>query len=177
MTVVLRTELKPQTLTGAVREAVESVDKNQPLSDARTMDDIVSSSVAPRRFKMLLLGLFALLALVLAAVGIYGVIAYSCSQRTHEFGIRMALGAKPGDILKSVIRQGFRLALIGVGIGVVGAFALTRFIASLLYGVKPTDPVTFTAVTLLLIGVTVLASYFPARRATKVDPVVALRDE
>jgi predicted permease len=177
MTFVLRTESKPEMLVGAVREAVESVDKNQPLSAAESMDKVIANSVAPRRFQMMLLGLFALLALVLAAVGVYGVINYSCSQRTHEFGIRMALGAERRDILKLVIRQGFRLALIGVGIGVVGGLALTRFIASLLYAVRPTDPVTFTAVSLLLAGVAVLASYFPGRRVTRLDAGAVLRRE
>jgi putative ABC transport system permease protein len=177
MTFMLRTGLDPETLAGAVRKAVESVDKNQPLSDVKAMDQVVANSAAPRRFRMLLLGQFALIALVLAAVGIYGVIAYSCSRRTHEFAIRLALGAERSDILKIVIRQGVSVALSGVCIGVVGAFALTRFIASLLYGVKPTDPETFVGVSLLLIGVALLASYIPARRATKVDPMVALRYE
>lgn len=177
MTFVLRTDLNPQTLAGAVRRAVENVDKNQPLSETRTVDEVVANSVAPRRFRMLLIGQFALLALALAAVGIYGVVAYSCSRRTHEFAIRLALGAERRDILKLVVRQGLLLALSGVGIGVLGAFALTRFIASLLYGVKPTDPRTFVGVSLLLIAVALLASYLPARRATKVDPIVALRYE
>ena len=177
MTFAIRTEAEPQNLTAAVRKAVAGIDKNQPLSEAATMDEIIANSVAPRRFRMLLLGLFVLLALVLAAVGTYGVIAYTCSQRTHEFGVRLALGAEQGDILKLVIRQGFMLALIGVGVGIGGAYALTRFLATLLYGVKPTDPVTFTAVSLLLMCVTVLASYIPARRAMKVDPMLALRYE
>jgi putative ABC transport system permease protein len=177
MTFAVRTEAEPQSLTAAVRKAVAGIDKNQPLSEAATMDEIIGRSVAPRRFRMLLLGLFALLALVLAAVGTYGVIAYTCNQRTHEFGVRLALGAEQGDILKLVVRQGIMLALIGVGVGIGGAYALTRFMASLLYGVKPTDPLTFTAVSLVLMIVTVLASYLPARRAMKVDPMVALRHE
>jgi putative ABC transport system permease protein len=131
---------QPQTLAGAVRQTVEGIDKNQPLSEARTMDDIIVDSVAPRRFQMLLLGLFALLALVLAAVGIYGLFTHSCSQRTHEFGIRMALGAERRHILKVVVGQGFRLTLIGVGIGLAGGLALTRLVSSLLYGVKSTAP-------------------------------------
>jgi putative ABC transport system permease protein len=177
MTFVLRTPASPQALVGSVRQAVEGVDKNQPLSEAKTMDEVLANSVAPRRFQMMLLGLFALLALVLAAVGIYGVVTYSCSQRVHEFGIRMALGAERRDLLQMVIRQGAKLALIGVCIGIGGALALTRFLSSMLYGVQPTDPLTLVAVSLILTAVALLASYIPARRATKVDPIVALRYE
>jgi putative ABC transport system permease protein len=177
MAVVLRTPASPQALAGAVREAVASVDPNQPLSEAMTMDEILANSVAPRRFQMILLGLFALLALLLAAVGIYGVVSYSCSQRVHEFGIRMALGAERRDLLRLVIRQGAKLTLIGVGIGIGGALVLTRFLSSLLYGVKPTDPLTLAGVSLILTAVALFASYIPARRATKVDPMVALRYE
>ncbi|MGH9403105.1 MAG: ABC transporter permease, partial [Terriglobia bacterium] len=177
MTFVLRAESDPHMLAGAVRSAVQQVDKNQPLFDVTTMDEVIASAVAPRRFKMLLLGLFALLALILAAVGIYGVIAYFCSQRTHEFGIRMALGAQRKDVLKLVVGQGLKLTLIGVGAGIISALVLTRFLSSLLYGVKPTDPLTFIAVSLTLAGVALLASYIPARRAAKVDPMVALRHE
>jgi len=141
------------------------------------MDEVIARSVAPRRLQMMLLGLFALLALVLAAVGIYGVVSYSCSQRVHEFGIRMALGAERRDLLQLVIRQGAMLALLGVGIGMGGALALTRFLSSMLYEVKPTDPPTLLGVSLILAAVALLASYIPACRATKVDPMVALRYE
>ncbi|MGH9396420.1 MAG: ADOP family duplicated permease [Terriglobia bacterium] len=177
MTFVLRAASDPHMLAGAVRNAVQRIDKNQPLFDVTTMDEVIANSIAPRRFKMLLLGLFALLALALAAVGIYGVIAYFCSQRTHEFGIRLALGAQRQDVLKLVIGQGLKLMLIGVGAGIIGALALTRFLSSLLYGVKATDPLTFIAVSLILAGVALLASYIPARRAMKIDPMVALRHE
>jgi predicted permease len=177
MTFVLRTESQPEMLAGVVREAVESVDANQPLSAAEGMDKVIGNSVAPRRFQMMLLGLFALLASVLAAIGIYGVIICSCSQRTQEFGIRIALGAGRQDVLSMVLRQGIKLALIGVSLGIAGALALTRLLSSLLYGVKPTDPLTFFVVSLVLTVVALIASYIPARRATKVDPMVALRYE
>ena len=168
---------EPQTLISAVRKAVASTDMNQPLAMATTMDEVIATAIAPRRFKMLLLGLFALLAAVLATVGIYGVITYSCNQRTHEFGVRMALGAERCEILKLVVQQGLWLTLMGVGIGLTGAYLLTRFMATLLYGVKPTDPLTYTAVTLLLVGIAVLASYIPARRATRLDAAAVLRGE
>jgi len=177
MTFALRTSTSPQGLVKSVREAVLGVDKNQPLSAATTLDEVMADSVAPRRFQMTLLGLFALLALVLAAVGIYGVVTYSCSQRVHEFGIRVALGAERRDLLQMVIRQGAKVALIGVSVGVGGSLALTRFLSGLLYGVKPTDPLTLLGVTLFLTAVALLASYIPARRAMKVDPMVALRYE
>jgi putative ABC transport system permease protein len=177
MAFVLRTPGSPQALVAPVRKAVESIDKNQPVSEATTMDEVIAGLVAPRRFQMMLLGLFALLALMLAAVGIYGVVSYSCSLRVHEFGVRMALGAERRDLLGLVIRQGARLALIGVCVGLGGALALTRFLSSMLYGVKPTDPLTLLAVSLLLAVVALLASYIPARRATNVDPMVALRYE
>ncbi|PYU76413.1 MAG: hypothetical protein DMG52_04680 [Acidobacteria bacterium] len=177
MAFVLRTESSPLILAGAVREAVQSIDKNQPLSGATTMDEVIAKSVAPRRFRMLLLGLFALLALLLAVIGVYGVMAYSSTQRTHEFGVRIALGADRQDILKLVVRQGFKLALLGVSIGVGGALLLTRVLSSLLYEVSAHDPLTFSAVAALLMLVALAASYIPARRAMKVDPIVALRYE
>jgi putative ABC transport system permease protein len=177
MAFILRTTADPQPLVKTVRGAIESIDKNQPLSDATTMDEVIAGLVAPRRFQMMLLGLFALLALVLAAVGVYGVVSYSCSLRVHEFGVRMALGAERRDLLGLVIRQGARLALIGVFAGLGGALALTRYLSSMLYGIKPADPLTLLAVSLLLAAVALLASYIPARRATNVDPMVALRYE
>ena len=177
MSFMLRTSPNPQGLVNAVRNAVESVDKNQPLAEATTLDEVISGSVAPRRLQMMLLGLFALLALALAAVGIYGVISYSCSQRVHEFGIRMALGAERRDLLRMVIRQGAKLALVGVCVGIGGALVLTRFLSSMLYGIKPADPLTLVGVSLILAAVALLASYIPAQRTTKVDPMVVLRYE
>jgi len=177
MTFVIRTSGDPLALAGAVRKAVQSLDKDQPVSSVQSMTEMIASSTAPQWLRMMLLGLFALLALTLAAIGIFGVMAYSVNQRTHEIGIRMALGAERRDVLKMVVGQGLKLALIGVVIGIVGALVLTRFLSSLLYGVKPTDPLTFVAVSLLLIAVALVACYIPARRAAKVDPMVALRYE
>ena len=160
-----------------MREAVGEVDKEMPITSLRTMEDYLSESVSQRRFNAILLGAFAILALILAAVGLYGVISYSVLHRTHEIGIRIALGAKRRDVFKLVIGQGMLLALIGVAIGLGAAFALTRLMSGMLYGISPTDPLTFAGIALLLIAVALLACYVPARRATKVDPMVALRCE
>ena len=172
---VVRTNVDPLSLGATVRDTIWSIDKDQPVSDIRTMEEIVSEAVARQRFSMLLLGVFATLALVLAAVGIYGVMSYSVAQRTREIGIRMALGAQKKDVLKLTVGQGLRLVSIGVAIGLVAAFVLTRVMASLLFGVSATDPVTFIAISVVLISVAMLASFVPALRATKVDPMVALR--
>jgi len=142
-----------------------------------TIDQLMAKQVASQKFNMSLLGLFAFLAVILAGVGIYGVMAYAVTQRTHEIGIRMALGAEKSDVLRLVMRQGTILAALGIGIGSAGALALTRFLSSLLYDVRPRDPVTFVVVSGLLGGLALLATFLPARRATKVDPVVALRYE
>jgi len=142
-----------------------------------SMSQLASESLAPQRLVVLLLGVFASMALILALIGISGVIAYSATQRTHEIGIRMALGARPADVLRLVVDEGLILMLAGVSLGLVGALGLSRFISSLLYGVRPQDPVVFTLVPLVLAGVALLASYLPARRAARVDPTVALRYE
>ncbi|HEX5411181.1 MAG TPA: ABC transporter permease, partial [Terriglobia bacterium] len=177
MTLVIRSGYNPADLAGEVRHAVESIDPNEPVYNVQTMSQVVTRSLGPRRMSTFLLGLFALLALVLATVGIYGVVSYTAAQRTHEIGIRMALGAQKRDVLRLVLGQGMILTLIGVGIGIVGALGLTRFLSSLLYGIKPTDPLTFVVVSLLLTGVALLACYIPARRAMKIDPMEALRYE
>ena len=177
MTMMVRTSVDPLSLVSAVRSRVSERDRDQPVFDVQTMDRRVTDSVAGRRFSMLLLGVFAGLALVLASVGIYGVISYTATQRTHEIGIRMALGAERADVLRMVVGHGLRLSLIGIGAGLAAALGLTRLMSSMLFGVRPTDFGTFAAVSLLLAGVAALASYVPARRATRVDPIIALRYE
>jgi predicted permease len=166
-----------QTLMNEVRQAVWSVDSDLPLADVHTLEYYERASMARTSFTIVMLALAGGMALLLAVVGLYGVISYSASQRTHEMGIRAALGAQQSDILKLIVGQGLKLALIGVAIGIVGALALTRFLASLLFGVKPTDPLTFIAASMILIAVALLACYIPARRAAKVDPMIALRYE
>jgi putative ABC transport system permease protein len=160
-----------------LRGAVQQVDKDQPISNIMTMEQLLAESMAQRRFNMLLLAIFSAVALLLAAVGIFGVMNYSVTQRTHEIGIRMALGAQGSDVLKMVVGQGMALALIGVVVGVASSFILTRIMSNLLFGVSATDPLTFAGVSLLLTLIALLSCYIPARRATKVDPMIALRYE
>ncbi len=174
---IVRAKGSPEGLIPAIKRAVESIDPQLPFASFRTMEDVRSSSLAQQRSQATLLGVFAGLALLLAAVGIYGVLAQAVTQRTHEIGIRMALGAGRRDVLSLVLGQGLRLALIGTGIGLAASLVLTRFVRSMLFGVRPNDPVTLAGVALTLTGVALLASYVPARRATKVDPMVALRYE
>ncbi len=160
-----------------MRNEVSALDKDLAIVDVKTLDRYLADSVAQPKFNTLLLTIFAIVAMILTAIGLYGVMAYSAAQRTHEIGIRMALGAQTVDVLRLVIGQGMKLAVIGVAIGLVGALALTRFMQNLLFKVSPIDPRTFGAIALLLAGVALVACYVPARRATKVDPMVALRAE
>lgn len=176
MGLVIRTAGDPAAFAGALRREVQALDKDQPVYNVRTMDDVITNSLGTRRVSMQLFAVFACAALLLAAVGIYGVMAYSVTQRTQEIGIRMALGAQKSDILRLVVRQGMTLALIGVIVGLAGAFALTRVIANLLFGVGASDPLTFIAISLLLIFVSLIACYLPARRAARLNPTVALAE-
>jgi putative ABC transport system permease protein len=177
LAIVVRTSVKPLSQLPAIRGTVRGLDGQLPIYQVQTINQVISASSGQQRFMALLLALFAAVALALAAIGVYGVVSYSVAQRTHEIGIRMALGAQRSDVLKLVVGQGMRSVLIGVGAGVIAALALTRLMASLLYDVKPTDAITFVIVSLILIGVGVLACYLPARRATKVAPMEALRYE
>jgi len=162
-----------------VKKQIWSVDKLLPVTKLRPMSEVMSASVAAQaqRFNMTMMGIFSAVALVLAAIGLYGVISFSVTQRTHEIGIRMALGAKSGDVLRGVLWEGTQLAGIGVAIGLGAAFALTRVMSSLLFGVSATDPVIFASISIILAGVALGATFIPARRATKVDPMIALRYE
>ncbi|MEK6407648.1 MAG: ABC transporter permease [Acidobacteriota bacterium] len=177
MTYVVRTVDDPGTLLPAVKEKIREVNRNQTFSSIATIEQLVDRSLSQRRFNLLLLGSFAVLALVLAGIGIYGLLSFTTAQRTHEIGVRMALGAKPAQILSMVIGEGLKMVAVGLGCGVVAAVGLTRFLESLLYNVSGTDPLTFAGVSVLLVGVALLACYLPARRATKVDPMIALRYE
>jgi putative ABC transport system permease protein len=172
---IMRTAIDPLSLATPVRNAIWAVDKDQTVANIDSMEHIVAGAVARQRFSMLLLAIFAGVALVLAAVGIYGVMSYSIAQQTREIGIRMALGAQRSDVLKMTVKQGLRLVAFGLVIGLVAAFVLTRVMASLLFGISATDPLTFISISLVLLAVAILASYIPALRATRVDPIIALR--
>ena len=174
---VVRTEVEPLSLASAVRGQIAALNKDQAVFNVRTMEQMVMQSVARRRFSMMLLTVFAVVALALASVGIYGLMSYAVAQRTREIGVRMALGAQMSDVLKLVIGQGMKLALVGVALGLVASVVMTRTMKNLLFGVSATDPATFAAITVLLALVALLACFVPARRATKVDPMVALRYE
>ncbi|MGH9688239.1 MAG: ADOP family duplicated permease [Candidatus Acidiferrales bacterium] len=174
---IVRSSVKPLSLVSEIRNRVGATDANAVVYDARMMNEMISGSLAQRRFSMILLGTFASIALLLAAIGIYGVISYVVGQRTHEIGIRMALGAQPRDILRDVLGEGGKMALAGVALGLVASFGLTRLMDSMLFRVSATDPLTFAAVVTMLLGAALLACWIPARRATRVDPMVALRHE
>ena len=177
MTLVVRTAGPPLSVASAVEREVHRLDPDQPVADVRPMESVIDRAVAGARFNTVLLGIFAVAAFVLAAVGIYGVIGYDVSQRTHEIGIRMALGAQSKDVLKLILGQGARLAAYGIAAGLAAAFGLTRLMATMLYGVKATDAYTFGFISLLLGAVALFASYLPSRRATALDPLTALRHE
>ena len=174
---MVRTQGDPQSLVPAVRSEVHSLDPNLPIFDVKTLTEHMRLALFPARVAATVLGVFGFIALMLAAIGIYGVTSYSVAQRTREIGIRMALGAQLGDVLKLIITQGVKLTVLGVSLGLISAYLATRAITSVLYGVSATDPLTFVSVSLLLATVALLACYWPARRATKVDPLVALRYE
>ena len=173
---IVRSQTSAQSLEAAIRRELRSVDADVASASIRTMDSYLSDSVAPRRFNLRLLTIFSVAALLLAATGIYGLISYSVAQRTPEIGIRLALGATRKNIFRIILGQGFRLVLIGLAFGVVGAFGLTRLIRSLMFGVTPSDPITFVTVSLLLVAITLAAAGLPALRATKLDPLRALRE-
>jgi putative ABC transport system permease protein len=177
ITLVVRTSGDSAAIANDIRSSIAALDKNVPVSEIKTMDQAVDDLNAQPRFELWLLTGFAALAVLLAALGIYGVMSYSVSRRTHELGVRMALGAAPGDVVKLVVRQAIMLALVGSACGLAAAFLLTRMMSGLLYGVRPTDPFTFGSAVLLVSAVALAASYIPARRATRIDPVSALRCE
>jgi len=177
MTLVVRTALEPVNAISAIRNQVLSLDPDQPIFDIKTMDERLSSSVAVNRFVMLLIGAFAGLATILAAVGIYGVIAYTVSQRTHEIGVRMALGASAHDVVGLVMARGFKLVVSGMGIGIAGALALSRVMESLMFEVSTTDPMMFAIISAVLAAVAMLSCFMPAYKAVRIDPMIALRYE
>jgi putative ABC transport system permease protein len=177
MFLVIRSGENQAALTQRVQERVWAIDRQLPLTSVRLMNEVVSSSINGQRFNLILLGMFAAIALVLSAVGIYGVMSYTVTQRTHEIGVRMALGASASGVMLMVVRYGMGLAGVGIVIGLGAAFGLTRLMSSLLYGTSATDPLTFVAIATLIAGVALVACLVPARRATKVDPMVALRYE
>jgi putative ABC transport system permease protein len=177
MAFAVRTGLEPQAATAAISQELKALDSDMPVYNVASMNEIIRTSLGKERFASMLFGLFAVAALLLGAVGTYGVISYAVSQRTHEMGVRMALGAGTGNILRLILGRGARLIAAGIVIGLVGAFSFARLLASLLFGVSPRDPQTFTVVSLVLVAVAIAACYVPARRATKVDPMIALRYE
>jgi putative ABC transport system permease protein len=177
MALEIRSSMEPSALISAIRGELRAMNPDLPLYSIKTMDDLVDESVAPRRFALALIGLFAGLALLVASIGIYGVISYSVTERTQEFGLRMALGAMRGDVLQMVLWRGLRMVAIGIAVGTLGALAVTRVLASYLFGVTGHDPVTFAAVAGISIAVAVAACAIPALKATRVDPMVALRYE
>ena len=174
---VVRTKLEPLNAASAVKDAIHAVDPDEPVYNVRSMRDVEAASLSPQRLQIALIGFFAALALILSCMGIYGVMGYSVAQRTSEIGVRMALGAQTGNVLGLVLSEGLRLALLGAGIGLAGSFFAARLLSGMLFGVTPGDPMTFAGVAFVLVAVAMVACYIPARRATRVDPLVALRYE
>jgi putative ABC transport system permease protein len=177
MSLVVRAHGDAAALAPALREAIRSVDKDQPIVRVATMESLLRATAAERRFALVLFEAFGLVALVLAAIGVYGVLSGSVTERTHEIGIRLALGAHKTDVMQLVLQQAVRLAIAGAALGLVAALLVSRLMAGLLYGIRPADPPTFAGVALLLTGVALLACYVPARRAMRIDPIIALRHE
>jgi putative ABC transport system permease protein len=177
MTVVVKTANDPAQIVAAVQAELRTIDRAQPIFNVQTMDRVVHESLAPQRVTTALMGIFALVALALATIGIYAVMSYAVAQRTHEIGVRMALGAQRGDILRMIVRQGMALTLVGLAAGLAASYFLTQGMSKILYGVKATDPLTFAVIPALLASVALAANYLPARRATRVDPMTALRHE
>jgi ABC-type antimicrobial peptide transport system permease subunit len=177
MGIALRANAEPTALAAAARDEVMKLDPTQPVSNLKTVERMIHERTSPKRIMAAMMGVFAAIALLLAGVGLYAVMAYAASQRTHEIGVRLALGARSSDIMRLITGQGLKLTLVGLALGMAGAFALTRVMAPLLYGVTPTDPLTFIMISLSLACVALLACWIPARRATKVDPTVALKYE
>jgi predicted permease len=177
LAIFLRGKMDASAIEGQVRQQVQIVDPTIPVFRAETLEQTVSASLAERRFSMEMVALFAMTALLLAGIGIFGVISYMVSERTHEIGIRVALGAQSRNIVSMVLRQGFGLAITGSAIGLIGALIVSRLMAGLLFGVRPTDPLTFASVAILLLAVALAACYIPARRAVRVDPIIALRSD
>jgi len=173
----VRTNGNPEAFVAAVRKEVQTLDPNLPLFDVKTLTEHMRLALFPARIAATVLGVFGLVALLLSAIGIYGVTSYAVAQRTHEIGIRLALGAQLSDVLKLVLSYGLKLTIIGAALGLIGAYLATRAITSVLYGVSATDPLTFVVVSVLLVGVALIACYVPSRRATRVDPLIALRSE
>jgi putative ABC transport system permease protein len=177
MAFTVRSKGNPTALVPQIKAAIKGVDPDLPMAGVNLMDDLIEGSTGPRRFSMVLLAIFSSLAGALAAIGLYGVMSFTVTQRSRELGVRLALGAGTTDVLRLVLNQGMRLAVVGVGIGLTAALILSRVLRSMLFNVSATDPLTFVSIPLLLMGVTLLATWLPARRATRVDPVVVLRDE
>jgi putative ABC transport system permease protein len=177
MDIIVKTNSNPMALVPAIKREVQQIDPDQPLGPVATLESLLDESLAPRRVNAVLLGTFSAVGLLLGVIGLYGVMSYTVSQRTQEIGVRIALGAQEGDVLKLILGEGMLLALAGTALGIVGAFGLTRLMSSMLFGISAADPLTYSSISLLIIVVALLACYLPARRAAKLSPMLALRYE